>query len=377
MSKETPVVAQSPMELDVSTPMEKFLEAHFKKVVLLFAVLVVAALAYGAVTMARNAAAKAAGEAFAAAKTVEDCDRVISEHAGTVAAGSALLLKADLLWDQNKKDSSVAALREFASKNTDHPLIKPALLGLGSKLDSIGERDEAAKVFQRVVSEYPSTDEAALAQLRLGDLLWAAGKEDEAKAAYESVPAKYASASQEIVDQSENRLKWISAKLPTKEVDGPPKPKVEASAAPVPGAPQIKIDSPMSAVPSPVPGLVVPPASSPAPAAAPKIDIKPAPAPAPAAAPAPAPEAKPAVAPAAPAAPAPVPAPTPAPAPKVQLTPVPDQPPVTPAPAPAAPKIEVKPAPATPAPVPAPAPAPVPAPAQPEPPAPAPEVKPS
>lgn len=370
MSKETPVVAQSPMELDVSTPMEKFLEAHFKKLVLLFAVLVIAVLVYGGISFARKAAAEAAGQAFAAAKTVEDCDRVISEHAGTVAAGSALLLKADLLWDQNKKDSSVAALREFASKNTDHPLIKPALLGLGSKLDSMGERDEATKVFQRVVTEYPSTDEAALAQLRLGDLLWAAGKEDEAKAAYESVPAKYASASQEIVDQSENRLKWISAKLPTKEVDGPPKPKVEAPAAPVPGAPQIKIDSPMSAVPSPVPGVVVPPASTPVPAAAPKIEITPAPAPAPPA-PAPAPEAKPAAAPAAPAVPAP------APAPKVQLTPVPDQPPVTPAPAPAAPKIEVKPAPAVPAPVPAPAPAPVPAPAQPEPPAPAPEVKPS
>lgn len=337
MSKATtpPEPALAAQTIEISTPMEQFLEAHFKKLVLLFALIALAAVAYGVVSYTSRANATAAGEAFAAAKTVEDCDLVISQYPGTLAAGNALLLKAELFWTQNKKDSSVAALREFTTKNADHPLVPQALLGLGTKLESMKEAGEARPVFERITSEFANSDVAALAQIRLGDLLWAEGKEAEAKAAYEAVPAKFANADADFIEQSEGRLKWIAAKLPTKEVDGPPKPKVETPAALIPGAPQLKLNSP-TLTPTLLPG---------AGAAAPQIQVTPAPA-----------------------------------APKIEVTPL--SPTVTPdaaTPAPA-PQIEVKPAPtpAAPAPAPAapaaaPAPAPTPAPAAPAPAAPAPE----
>ncbi|MBB5039932.1 tetratricopeptide repeat protein [Prosthecobacter dejongeii] len=342
MSKATPPASPAPAldTLVPSSPMEQFLEANFKKLVLLSAAIALAAVVYGIISYTNKANAVAAGEAFAAAKTVEDCDLVISNHPGTTAAGNALVLKADFLWIQDKKDASVAALREFTTKHSDHPLLPEVILALATKLEVMGKADEAKPLFERVVSEFASSDAAALAQLRLGDLLWAAGKEEEAKAAYEAVPAKFITADPAFLDQSEGRLKWIAAKLPTKEVDGPPKPKVEA---PAPGAPQLKLDS-TSLNPTLMPAGAAPQIQvSPVAPSAPQIQVTPS------------------------AAPAPV---MPA-APKIEVPAVPAAPAVPATPAPEAPKIEVKPAPAVPAPAPAPTPAPVPAPAQPETPAPA------
>ncbi len=267
---------------DLTPPLERFLEANFKKLLLLFGAATVAVVLYGFASYASKAKAVQAGERFASAKTVEDCDLLLSEFPGTVAAGNALLLKADLLWAQNKKDSSVAALREFTTGQTKHPLLAEALLALASKLDAMGEADEARPVLERLVAEYADADVAALAQIRLADLLWAAGKEAEAKAAYEAVPAKFPNASSDFLEQSESRLKWIAAKLPTKEVDGPPKPK----SAPAPEAPKLNLNNGGTLSPTLLPAGA-PKAAAPATPAAPKVEAKPVPAPAPAPAKAP------------------------------------------------------------------------------------------
>jgi predicted negative regulator of RcsB-dependent stress response len=101
-----------------ATGMEKFLEDNFRKLVWLFIIVVIAIIAYGFIRHQSTLKANEAAEAFTSAKTVEDCDLVISRYAGTNAAANALLLKADLLWDQNKKTSAVDALKEFTSKHS-------------------------------------------------------------------------------------------------------------------------------------------------------------------------------------------------------------------------------------------------------------------
>lgn len=317
--------------------MEEFLEKNFKKLLFGFIAAAVVVVVYGVsnhLTTSRNAEAAAA---FASAKTAEDYDLVVSRHGGTPAAGNALLAKADLLWEENKKDSSVEALQQFLRDHSDHAFVAQARLGLGSKLDSLGKRAEAKTAFEKVIADHAGTDEAALAQLRLGDLLWAEGKEDEAKAMYESLPARHAKASSELLDQGEARLNWISAKLPVKEVDGPPKPK---SAAPAPGAPQIQIGSPLT-----VPGQPAPAAPKAATPAAPKAATPAAPkAPAPKAATPAAPKAETSAAPKAPAPKAATPA-----TPKAETPAAPKAAVPTPAPAAPAPKAEAPKAPEAPA----------------------------
>lgn len=315
---------------------EQFLDKNFKKLLFLFAAAVVVIAVYGISRHFSNAAAEKAGEAFAGAKTVADLDVVIANHKGSSAAGNAMLRKAELLWDENKKTTSVEVLNDFVSNQKGHPLLAQALLGLGTKLESLDKRAEAKTVFERIVNEFGKSEIAALAELRLGDIAWAEGKEDEAKKIYEGLPSKFASISADnpFLPEGETRLEWIAAKLPTKEVDGPPKPKVETPAAPVPGAPQIKLNS--------VDGSALAPTVSPS-TAAPAINLTPGAAPA-----APMIEVKPAPAAPAPAAPAPAAPAPPAAAPKIELK-VPDaQPPSLSVPATPAPA-----APATPAPAPA------------------------
>ncbi|GEP42858.1 tetratricopeptide repeat protein [Brevifollis gellanilyticus] len=343
---------------------EQFLDKNFKKLLFIFLAAIVVIFVYGLTRHFSNAAAEKAGAAFASAKTVEDLDLVIANHKGSSAAGNAMLRKAELLWEDNKKSTSVEVLQDFVKTQTSHPLLGQALLGLGTKLEALDKRGEAKPVFERVVNEFGKTELAALAELRLGDIAWAEGKEDEAKKIYEGLPTKFAaiSADNPFLPEGEARLEWISAKLPTKEVDGPPKPKVEAPAAPVPGAPQIKLNSgnggalaptimPSAAGDANAPVINLQPAGAPKlptppPAAAPSIQVTPAPAPSPApAAPTPAPAPKiemktgdeaPAPAPAAPATPAPTPAPAQAPAPAAAPSPAP-------APAPATPEAPAKP----------------------------------
>lgn len=294
-----------------ATGAEKFLEDNFRKLVWLFAFVVIAIIAFGFIRRHSILQANEAAEAFTSAKTIEDCDLVISRFAGTNAAANALLLKADLLWDQNKKTSAVDALKEFTSKNSSHPLFVHTLLGLGTKLDAMAERKEAQAIFERIVNEFASHEAAPLAQVRLGDLLWADGKQDEAKKAYEDLAVKFPDMA-EFQSVSQERLGWIAASLPTKEVDPPPAPKVEpkpAAVPAIPGMPKINLKPAESGIGATIapPAMLTPPPAATLPAAVPT--------PAPAAAPQPAPT---------PAAPAPTPAPA--------------APPPPAAPAPAAPK---------------------------------------
>lgn len=270
-----------------ATGMEKFLEENFRKLVWLFIAVVLALIAYGLISHQNTLKANEAAEAFTAAKTIEDCDLVISRYSGTNAAANAQLLKADLLWDQNKKTSAVEVLKAFTASNTSHPLAVFALLGLGTKLDAMGDRKEAQAIFERIINEFGSSEAAPMAQVRLGDLLWADGKADEAKKVYEDLPVKFPDLP-EFQSVSDERLKWIAASLPTKEVDPPPAPKVEVKPdAAVPGLPKIMrppeggigatIAPPGAPAPAPVVTAPPPAATTPAaPAPTPSVPTPPA-----------------------------------------------------------------------------------------------------
>lgn len=319
------------MSADTTAPLpawEQSLEKNFKKIVLLFALVTAGLLVYGISRYLGHAADVKAGEAFASAKTVEDLDVVLSQHKGSRAAGNALLQKAELLWEQNKKTTSVDTLKAFVADYASHPLLPQALLALGTKLESLGQRDEAKKAFERVTNEFSKSELSPLAELRLGDLAWAEGKEEEAKKIYEGLPARFTGmdAGNPFIAKSEDRLQWISARLPTKEVDGPPKPKVEEKkdAAPAPGAPVIKLNSAGGSALAPTlapegAGATPMPAAAPAP-------VIPTPAPAnpkPVTIPVPAPDAPPAPV---PASPAPAATPPAAPAPAAATPPPPAAP---------------------------------------------------
>jgi predicted negative regulator of RcsB-dependent stress response len=271
--------------------LEDFLEQNFGKIWKTgLAALLIAAI-YGFWSSSQHEALVNAAVEATKAKTPEDCDLVIQHHPGTVAAGNALLTKAALLWNQNKKDSAVETLRKFERENVDHPLFAQALLSLASRLDSMGKTADAEPIYQRLRKDFPNSGTDSVAQLRLVDNLLAAGKTEEAKGILESFAKNFQGATAAI-EGSNERLKWLTAGLPTKEVDPPPAPKVEAPKveAPKDGAAKItppavapiKLTSPVVTPPSapvtvkpvaPPAGVTTPPVS---PTTAPAAPVAPA-----------------------------------------------------------------------------------------------------
>lgn len=292
-------------------PIEEFLERHLKSVLIGVGVLALVAIGFGVSRYRAHQGEVEAAEAFGSAATVEDCDKVIAHHPGSTAAGSALLLKAELLWSAGKKDSSLEALKTFLASYTSHPLLAQAKLGLASKEESMGDKSAAQKLYEDIVKTNPNTEAAPAAQLRLGDLAWAEGKLDEAKKIFDKLPSSYPGKMDPFMDQIRQRREIMAAGLPNKEVDGPPP-------APKPVAP-----------PAPAPQLLVPGLNTPMPA--PKPDLTPPTAPK---LPEPAKPTSPAPAPPKPAAqtPAPVATPPAAPKPAEAAVPPPTTAPVPPKP---------------------------------------------
>ena len=234
MSSKAPANAPVPQPpaAPPTSQLEEFVETNFKTILIGFCAIVVVLIAWGVFSYMSTAGAEKAGQEAAAAKTVDDCDLVVQHHPGTVAAGNALLQKAKLLWDQNKKETSVGVLRDFVAKYSSHPFISQATLGLASRLEAMGSAKEVAEakgLYETVVKNYDKTDVAALAQIRLADMAWSEGKVEDAKKIYNSLPQKLTGSP--FFEYNETRLKWIAAEIPSKEVEAP-KPPPDSIRAP-------------------------------------------------------------------------------------------------------------------------------------------------
>lgn len=264
---------------ETASKAEQFLEQNFKKIVLAIGLV---ALVLAGIAVSRYFSHQTeleAAQRFTAAKTPEDCDVIVQKYAGTAAAGNALLLKAELLWEAGKKESSVAALQDFIKSQPDHPLLPHALLGLGSKQADLGDKDNARKTLEGVVRDHAKSEAAAAAQTQLGDMLWAEGKIEEAKKLFTELPRNHPGSP--FIEQVEERTKMMSAGLPTKEVDPPPAPPKPAETPAAPGAPLSPVPAtPMLNVPTltapsipPVtPPVTTPPVAVPPPSAPAKPD---------------------------------------------------------------------------------------------------------
>jgi predicted negative regulator of RcsB-dependent stress response len=312
-------------EAPLQSPVEQFLEKHFRAIMMGLAVLAVVLLIFGVMRYHANQTAQEAAERFTSAITVEDCDVVAQKYPGSVAAGNALVRKAELLWNDGKKESSIGTLRQFEKDYGDHPQRAAALFGLASKLAAMGEKADARTMLDGIVSKYPNSEFAAASQIQLGDLLWEEGKTDDAKKLFESIGRLYPGKMTALSAMVEQRIQLMNAGLPTTETEPPPAPKPPTpppSAAPL--AP-----SGANALPAPMaPPQITAPALAPSPSGAPALPPPPPPA-----------AAKPAAEkPASPESSATIPVPTPTPAPAVPAPPPPTAatPPVSAAP-PAAP----------------------------------------
>lgn len=281
------VASAQPAALTAENRIEQFLEDNFKKIML---GLLVVALVLAGVFASRHFAARRnleAAEKFASAAGVEDCDVVIQKYPGSIAAGNALLQKADLLWQQGKKESSIDALKEFLKSLPNHKLRASAAIALGTKQAAIGDRDAGRATLEGFLKSNPQSELAPAADIQLGDLLWQEGKDAETKKHFDSLLQKYPGKMAMFNQALEERQQLMGSGLPQKEVAGPPPAPKPAFAPPAPKWPKITLPylrphnysaPPSAPVTTATPPVQVPP-PTPDPAANPASE-KPAPTPA-------------------------------------------------------------------------------------------------
>lgn len=259
-------ISQEPNKLD------QFLERHHKSLIALAAILVLAAAAYIIHREMKKGSEHEAGAALTQADDMAAYQKIIKDHPGTAAAGSADLLLADKQWADGQQDTAIETLKKFLAGSPDHAAASTARASLGSKLSSQGKNDEAVKVFEELASSGENGGFLApYALLSLGDIARTAGDTAKAEEYYLRAQNEYASST--FANTAISRLALLKAKPPV-EIDPPPAP-----AEPAPS------EDPTNLIPAPsIPGLlptpetpVEPAAPAPAPA-----ETAPEPAPAPA-----------------------------------------------------------------------------------------------
>lgn len=164
---------------------------HRQKVTLFAGLFFAAALIYFASEFMRTRKLDAAGRALAEAKEEAALRKVISDYAGTAAAGDAHLLLAEKLRKAGKADEAVTTLRALIDKYPDYPLISGAWTSLAATLESQGKQDEALSTYQKVSTSFTTSFSAPIALLGQARIFKEKGKVDDARRLFDQVINQY------------------------------------------------------------------------------------------------------------------------------------------------------------------------------------------
>lgn len=223
---------------------EEFLDRNQKNLIalaILLALGTAALVVYRGIETGRQTSA---GEALNKAEDLATLQAVISEHAGTKAAQSAIVLLAERQWADKKQDAAIDTLRGFITANPDHPAYPAAQASLGAKLMAQGKSGEAVDFFQSVVSDPKARYIAPYALISLGDIAKAAGDLTKAEASYNRVKSEFSESA--FVETASRRISALKAKAPV-EIEPPPAPVAPPAA---PGAQPAVVTPPAAVQPA-------------------------------------------------------------------------------------------------------------------------------
>ncbi|MCF6313866.1 MAG: tetratricopeptide repeat protein [Verrucomicrobiales bacterium] len=210
------------------------LETHKKTVILAIvgaALVLSGVIVFRGITSEKHLAAAQAYSQAANSRNIEELDQVIADFPKSVAAGDALLTKAELQVTSGKTDDARSTLLAFTEKYSSHPRHSQGLFAMGNLYQVGGDNDNASKYYDRVLKEYPKTDLAPFVMIRQGDLLLAAGKKDEARQKYEAIMPAYRGTP--FFERVEEKIKLLEIeKLPVVDEPKKPSPKKVATKTP-------------------------------------------------------------------------------------------------------------------------------------------------
>ena len=212
---------------------EEFVRNHWKMITIAITGAVLLLVAVIVVRGYQQHHAQLAAEAFTSAASIDEYEAVVRNYPGTIAAGNALLRKAEMLWAQGETQRSIDTLEQFLHEFEHHPLRPQTLISLGSRLEEL-DRPSAAEVHYRtVIEDYADTPYAPMAQLRLADVELADGNLESGRMLLETMPSTFPLYGPSFVGLAEERIRQLDAGLPTSPVPPP----ADAPMPPQPGIP--------------------------------------------------------------------------------------------------------------------------------------------
>lgn len=233
-----------------------FWDRHKKEVFAALVIALLAVVAWGGYRLYSDRRDATAASLLTAAKTAADFQKVIAQYPGTAAGGSAYLFLAEEQRKEKKFNEANATLQSFVDKNSKHQLKGTARMAMAANLESLGKRDEALTVYQRLAADDPQGFIAPVAMISEVHILKEKNQIEEARRVCETILTKYRDSL--VASEATRQLRLLKPAAPPEATTS----KIPAPAANVPSLLLRPPDLPTAAPPAAAPPAAAPPVRS-------------------------------------------------------------------------------------------------------------------
>ncbi len=193
------------------------------------AVIICAVLVLGQVRKQKHLDAAQAYSTALGKGEIAGLDAVVVDFEGSIAAGNALLSKAEIQIDQGKPKDAQTTLETFVADYENHPRHVQGIFALGNLFHIAGDTEQARSYYQRAIDEQPDGEITPLARIRLGDLALEAGETKVADQLYQEAYTLHPGTP--FFDYAEQKIALLAiGDPPVVERPEPPKPEPKAEA---------------------------------------------------------------------------------------------------------------------------------------------------
>ena len=182
---------QPPAPGDGGFDPDLFWDKHKRSAIIYGSIFILAAIIFLVAMILSQHHRSEAADAFAAAHSEQDLQKIVQQFPGTTVAANARLLLAEKLRADKKYDAAITTLKALQSQSPEYPLLSGAWLSLAATQSAAGKIEDAIKTYQEIVSKFSSSYAAPIAMVEQASLLAGEGKTADARRTYEDVLTQY------------------------------------------------------------------------------------------------------------------------------------------------------------------------------------------
>jgi len=239
--------------------MTAWLHANLKTVIASVVAIAVIGMAVALYSWKQNQNELAANEALAAQPGVvlstkeahPNADALLKigkEYSGTMAGIRAQLLGCEALFIDGKFEQARTEFLKFLADHSSSPFVAQANYGVAASTEALGKTDEAIKLYQDIITKFPSSGVSGPAKLTVARLYEEQNKPDQALKTYDDLTrnsSRFDPWGSEAAERRELLLSKHPQLRPAPVVTTPP---ATASATAIPAAAQKAVTAPTAPV---------------------------------------------------------------------------------------------------------------------------------